>query len=43
MYMYVLQCICSIDGAVQQEVMAFIQDPSADVRKFLVGFMEDAW
>ena len=23
--------------------MAFLQDPSSDVRKFVVGFMEDAW
>ena len=35
--MYIYLCI------VLQEVMAFMQDPSADVRKFVVGFMEDAW
>ena len=26
-----------------QEVIAFQQDPSSDVRKFVIGFMEDAW
>lgn len=28
---------------IMQEVIAFQVDQSADVRKFIVAFMEDAW
>ena len=30
-------------GRQQQEVIAFTQDRNADVRKFVIDFIEDAW
>ena len=42
-YKLIITYTCTLMCVYPQEVIAFQQDQSPDVRKFVVQFMEDAW